>query len=83
MAAITTVMYSLRHLILSLFMAKQRCFIYIGEENERYEYDFFIFIHCLVNSESQSVSCVQCVNLIYQQKGFNRSVTILQIHRSI
>lgn len=27
----------------------------------------YFFIRCLVDSELQSVSCVQCVNLIYQQ----------------
>lgn len=60
--------------------------LYMSVKKIRGMNKIYFFIPCLVNSELQSVSCVQCVNLIYKQvkkKGFNRSVSILQIHRSI
>lgn len=88
MDTITTLIYSTRHLILSpctwCIEAVLHCIhvwwdvLYMWVKKIRGMNKIYFFIRCLVDSELQSVSCVQCVNLINQ-----RGVMILQIHRSI
>lgn len=77
MDTITTLIYSTRHLILSpctwCIKAVLHCIhvwwdvLYMWVKKIRGMNKIYFFIRCLVDSELQSVSCVQCVNLIYQQ----------------